>query len=90
MGQLKRGGSVMKNTTTFYVHTTTNTSMSNQPPNYIRKQIFKTDSVVPIDVQAKAWCEEMSLNGVTIIKHWWDDDAYPILKKQKRLIPSWL
>lgn len=80
----------MKNTTTFYVQTTINTSMNNQPPNYIRKQIFKTDSVVPIDVQAKAYVEEMSRNGITIVKTWWDDDAYPIIEKQKRMIPFWL
>lgn len=80
----------MKNTTTFYVQTTINTSMNNQPPNYIRKQIFKTDSVVPIEVEAKAYVEEMSRNGITIVKTWWDDDAYPIIEKQKRMIPFWL
>lgn len=80
----------MKNTTTFYVQTTINTSMNNQPPNYIRKQIFKTDSVVPIEVEAKAYVEEMSRNGNTIVKTWWDDDAYPIIEKQKRMIPFWL
>ena len=80
----------MKNTTTFYVQTTTNTSMNNQPPNYIRKQIFKTNGLVPLDVQAKAYCEEVSKNGNTIVKTWWDDNAHPILKKQEISIPSWL
>jgi hypothetical protein len=80
----------MKNTTTFYVQSTTNSSMSNQPPNYIRKQIFKTDSVVPIEVQARAYVESSRRNGVTIVKTWWDDNAYPILKKQEMWIPSWL
>ena len=65
----------MKSTTTFYVQTTTNTSMSNQPPNYIRKQIFKTNGLVPIDVQAKAYCEEVSRNGNTIVKTWWEEET---------------
>ena len=80
----------MKNTTTFYVQTTTNSSMSNQPPNYIREQIFNTNGLVPIEVQANAYVEEVSRNGHTIVKTWWDDNAYPILKKQEFLIPGWL
>tara|TARA_R110000796_G_C14279803_1_gene402488 strand:+ start:290 stop:532 length:243 start_codon:yes stop_codon:yes gene_type:complete len=80
----------MNNTKTFYAQTTTNTSMFNQPPNYIRKQILNANSLVPLEIQSKAYCAEMSRNGVTIVKTWWDDDAYPIIEKQKRLIPDWL
>jgi|TARA_R110002153_G_scaffold50018_2_gene140861 hypothetical protein len=65
----------MKNTKTFYVLTNTLTQIYNEPPSYIRKEILNADSVVPLNVQAAYWCEEMSRNGVTIVKSWWERET---------------
>tara|TARA_R110000772_G_scaffold52404_4_gene120165 strand:+ start:6366 stop:6581 length:216 start_codon:yes stop_codon:yes gene_type:complete len=60
----------------------------------VKVEHLEPESVVPIAVQAGNFRDSVFRHGRPfgnyIVKEWFDDDAYPLIEKQKKLIPDWL